>query len=176
MSVINFKLSKIGITTSVPVEVILASSNVPVDLNNVFVTNEDTLKQVELAEMDGFPRSICAWIKGIYASVLLRKDIDLLIGVVEGDCSNTRGLIEVLEQKGIKTIPFAFPHSRDYETLNNNIETLCRKLGTTRRDAVEMKKELDKIRKKVAYLDYLTWKEDKVTGLSSKKLTVTGEW
>ena len=160
-------MSKVGITTSVPVEVLIASGNEPVDLNNVFVTSEDTLKQVELAEIDGFPRSICAWIKGIYASIVSSKDIDTVIGVVEGDCSNTRGLIEVLEQKGIKAIPFAFPHSKSYEILDKNIENLCREFRTTKKDAVEVKGELDKIRKKVAYLDYLTWKEDKVTGFEN---------
>ena len=160
-------MSKIGITTSVPVEVLIASGNVPVDLNNVFITNYDSLKQVELAEIDGFPRSICAWIKGIYASVVSGCDIDSVVGVVEGDCSNTRGLIEVLEQKNIKTIPFAFPHSRDYETLDKNIRKFCEDLNTTKDDAIRVKKKLDKIREKVAYVDYLTWKENKVTGFEN---------
>ena len=42
-------LSKIGITTSVPVEVLIASGNIPVDLNNIFIANDNTLSQVELA-------------------------------------------------------------------------------------------------------------------------------
>ena len=160
-------MSKIGITTSVPVEVLIASGNVPVDLNNIFVTDNDMQQNVELAEIDGFPRSICAWIKGIYASVMYNKGINKVIGVVEGDCSNTRGLIEVLKQKNIETIPFAFPNERDYKLLDKNIETLCQVLGTTKDDAIEVKRELDKIREKVAYLDYLTWKEHKVTGFEN---------
>ena len=160
-------MEKVGITTSVPVEVLIAGGVTPVDLNNIFVTNPCIIKQVELAEIDGFPRSICAWIKGLYSSVLLNDDINTIIGVVEGDCSNTRGLIEVLEQKGVRTIPFAFPHSKDYNILFNNIKKLCDVFNTTMDDAIKVKKELDIIRKKVAYLDELTWKEDKVTGFEN---------
>ena len=160
-------MGRIGITTSVPVEVLIASRNTPVDLNNIFVTNKNTLAWVELAEMDGFPRSICAWIKGLYASVVQSEDIDTIIGVVEGDCSNTRGLIEVLEQRGIKTIPFAFPHSQDYNILEGNILRLCDSLNTTWDESVLVKRELDKIRKKVAYVDLLTWRDDKVTGFEN---------
>lgn len=160
-------LGKIGITTSVPVEVLIASGNIPVDLNNIFVNNADTLKQVELAEADGFPRSICTWIKGLYASVVQSNDIDTIIGVVEGDCSNTRGLIEVLAKKGVKTIPFAFPHSKDYNILDANITRLCEELGTTRCASLSIKHTLDKIRQKVAYVDLLTWKDNKVTGFEN---------
>lgn len=160
-------MERIGITTSVPVEVLIAARTIPVDLNNIFVTSPNIVKQVEKAEIDGFPRSICAWIKGLYASVLASDDIKTIIGVIEGDCSNTRGLIEVLEEKGIKAIPFAFPHSRDYETLDKNIKKLCDVFNTTKEDATKVKKELDIIRKKVAYLDELTWKHDKVTGFEN---------
>lgn len=160
-------MGKIGITTSIPVEVLIASGNVPVDLNNIFVASSDTLKQVELAELHGFPRSICAWIKGLYASVLQSDDIDTIIGVVEGDCSNTRGLIEVLEKKGIRTIPFAFPHSKNYNILDDNISKLCEELGTTRSSAISVKHVLDRIREKVAYVDLLTWKDEKVTGFEN---------
>ena len=160
-------MSKIGITTSVPVEVLIAAGQTPVDLNNIFVANPNIIKQVELAEIDGFPRSICAWIKGLYASIMENDDIKTIIGVVEGDCSNTRGLIEVLEQKGTETIPFAYPHSKDYKILDNNINNLCERFNTTKHKAIGVKRELDKIREKIAYLDYLTWKEDKVTGFEN---------
>ena len=86
-------MEKVGITTSVPVEILISGGAIPVDLNNIFVTSPSIIKQVELAEIDGFPRSICAWIKGLYSSVLLNNDINKIIGVIEGDCSNTRGLI-----------------------------------------------------------------------------------
>ena len=60
----------IGITATVPVEVLLAAGAVPLDLNNVFITAEDPASLVAEAEHRGFPMNCCAWIKGLYATVL----------------------------------------------------------------------------------------------------------
>ena len=57
-------LARIGMTTTVPVEIILAGGHVPVDLNNVFITGAEPVRRVEAAEDDGYPRNICGWIKG----------------------------------------------------------------------------------------------------------------
>ncbi len=89
------KKKKIGLTTTVPVEVIVAAGYKPVDLNNMFITSENYLKYIDIAERDGFPKSLCAWIKGIYGACL-ENNIKEIVGVMEGDCSNTKALIEVL--------------------------------------------------------------------------------
>ncbi len=65
---------KVGITTTVPIEVIYAANMVPVDLNNLFIKSDEPQKLIEEAELRGYPRNICAWIKGIYA-VMLNKEI-----------------------------------------------------------------------------------------------------
>ena len=52
-------MRKIGITTTVPVEIIVAAGYTPVDLNNLFITNDNYLKYIECAEKDGFPK-VCA--------------------------------------------------------------------------------------------------------------------
>ena len=44
-------MARIGMTTTVPVEVILAAGHVPVDLNNVFITGSEPMRQVEAAEV-----------------------------------------------------------------------------------------------------------------------------
>ena len=102
-------MKKIGLTTTVPVEVLIAAGYTPVDLNNVFITSKEYLKYIDIAERDGFPKSLCTWIKGIYG-VCIQNDIKEIVGVVEGDCSNTKALIEVLTLRGIKVYPFSFPH------------------------------------------------------------------
>lgn len=161
-------MKKIGFTTSIPVEIIYAAKMVPVDLNNIFVTAKSPEKYVENAEAAGFPRSTCAWIKGIYSSVLDCTDIDTIISVVEGDCSNTRALAEVLELKGIRCIPFSYPNSKSYNNLESEILKLLEHFKVDSMDeCLKVKQKLDQIRKKLGYLDELTWKYNKATGFEN---------
>ncbi|HPD00377.1 MAG TPA: 2-hydroxyacyl-CoA dehydratase [Acetivibrio sp.] len=160
-------MKRIGFTTSIPVEVIFAAGDRPVDLNNVFITNDNPGRLVEIAENAGFPRNTCAWIKGIYSAIMDGGDIDTLIGVVEGDCSNARALVEVLEQKGVDCISFSYPNSRDYDQLKKEIVRLCGYFGVELEDCTKVKKELDTIRQRLIYLDELTWKHNKATGFEN---------
>ena len=43
-------MNKIGITTTVPIEVLLAAGYQPVDLNNVFITDPNPERLVSIAE------------------------------------------------------------------------------------------------------------------------------
>ncbi len=88
---------KIGITTTVPVEIILAAGDIPVDLNNVFITGDDPNHWVNVAEEHGYPRSLCGWIKGIYGLVIERHPVDSVIVVTQGDCSNTISMMETFQ-------------------------------------------------------------------------------
>ncbi|HAG06826.1 MAG TPA: 2-hydroxyglutaryl-CoA dehydratase, partial [Peptococcaceae bacterium] len=106
-------MPKVGITTTIPVEVIYAAGWTPVDLNNLFITSQDPRGLVEEAERAGYPRNICAWIKGIYGVVLAHSEIKTVIAVTQGDCSNTHALMETLALTGLKIIPFAYPFDRD---------------------------------------------------------------
>lgn len=160
-------LKNIGFTTSIPVEVIFAAGYTPVDLNNVFITNDSPGRLIEVAENAGFPRSTCAWIKGIYSSVLGRGDIDELIGVVEGDCSNAKALVEVLELKGIRCFQYSYPNSRSYDQLKKEIDGLCSHFAVSWQACLGVKKELDKIRRRLSYLDELTWKYNKADGFEN---------
>ncbi len=117
-------MKKVGFTTSIPVEILYAAGLIPVDLNNIFITGENPAELVEKAENDGFPRNTCAWIKGIYSSILKNSDIDTIISVVEGDCSNTRALKEVLEMKGVRCIPFSY-RTQGTTATEIKMKTLC---------------------------------------------------
>lgn len=156
---------KIGFTTSFPVEVVFAAGHKPIDLNNIFVS-QNAKKFVEDAEFEGYPRNICSWIKGMY-SVVLQSDIDTVIGVVEGDCSNTHSLMATLQDKGVEVISFSFPHDRDRKKLEKEIEKLENYFNVSHTQVLESKKRLDQIRKKMIRLDNLTWKENKITGLEN---------
>ena len=74
-------MKNIALTTSVPVEVLLAKGYTPVDLNNIFITDDNYSKYIDIAEKDGFPKSVCAWIKGIYG-VCIINGIDEILGPV----------------------------------------------------------------------------------------------
>lgn len=157
-------MARIGITTTVPVEIILAAGHVPVDLNNVFITDKEANRLVEVAEDAGYPRNICGWIKGLYSVVVDHGDIDMVLAVTQGDCSNTHALMETLQLAGVQTIPFAYPFDQDYDILKLQMDKLITALGTDWDRVMAMKKRLDQVRNKVAEVDRLTWQENIVSG------------
>jgi len=159
-------MGRIGITTTIPVEVIFAAGHVPVDLNNAFVTAPDRRTHVEQAEIAGFPATTCGWIKGIYAAAG-RAGVEAVVGVMAGDCSNTQALLEIWQYEGLPTIPFAYPYDRSPEVLSAEIDRLCARLGTTREAAESVKARLDAVRARALEVDRLAWEEDRVTGFES---------
>jgi benzoyl-CoA reductase/2-hydroxyglutaryl-CoA dehydratase subunit BcrC/BadD/HgdB len=156
-------MSLIGLTTTVPVEVIFAAGLTPVDLNNIFITDPDPYRLVRRAEQDGYPRNCCGWIKGIYA-VALERDIRRVIAVTQGDCSQTHAMMETLQVAGVEIIPFAYPYDRDPELLRGQIERLMARLGADWDEVTAARARLRPVRETVAEIDRLTWQEGKVTG------------
>lgn len=156
---------KIGLTTSLPIEVIYASNNIPIDLNNILVTG-DAEKSVTFAEHKGFPRNICAWIKGLY-SIALESGIAELIGVVEGDCSNTHSLMSVLKSEGLLVSSFSFPYNRERESLEREILAFADHYKVSLAEIYRVKADLDRIRQKLIILDELTYRDNKVRGFEN---------
>ena len=117
-------MKTIGITTTVPIEIILAAGYQPSDLNNVFINDPDPERLVTVAERAGFPLNCCSWIKGIYG-VCTEYGIDTVLCVTNGDCSNTIMLMEVLKLKGIKVIPFAYPDEPDARRMHASLQNLA---------------------------------------------------
>jgi len=158
-------MQRVGITTTIPIEIVLAGGCIPIDLNNLFLS-QDSLQMVHQAEIQGFPRNFCAWIKGIYA-VTLQEKISHIIAVTQGDCSNTQALMETLSIEGVKTIPFAYPYDRDEDLLKLQMKRLLKVFNCSFQKAMAIKEQLDKIRKKVHTIDRLTWNEGLVTGFEN---------
>jgi len=157
-------LSKVGITTTVPVEVLYAAGCIPVDLNNIFMADENPQALLEEAEIAGYPRNLCAWIKGIYSTVLKNKDIRTIIAVTQGDCSNTHALMETLQLSGIEVFPFAFPYDRDPDLLRLQLEKMMSYFGVTWKQVQDAKERLDLVRRSVWELDRMTWEENRISG------------
>lgn len=156
---------KIGITTTVPIEIIYAAGHVPVDLNNLFIASPDYQQLTEEAELVGFPRNFCAWVKGIYGVVKRSGgEIGTVVAVTQGDCSNTKALMETLESDGVEVIPFAYPYDRDRASLKREMEKLAERLGAESDAVEETTRRLDEVRRKVWELDRLGWQEGRVTG------------
>jgi len=153
----------IGITTTIPVEIVFASGYIPCDLNNIFITDPDPMRFIERAERDSFPKSMCNWVKGIYG-VVMEEHIDTIISVIEGDCSNNLALTEILSYKGIKVIPFAYPYDRDKKILKREIDKLKAELSTDRVTLDVVEKEIEKVRLNLEIIDRMTWHDKVVTG------------
>ncbi len=162
----------IGITTTVPIEVLLAAGYRAVDLNNLFIAPPDPERLMLIAERDGFPQNCCSWIKGIYG-VCLDRSIERVLCVTTGDCSNTIMLMEVLKLKGLQVIPFAYPDHHDVRRMSHSLEALAEKLGTTLESAERARKRLAPVRALAHRLDELTWTRGVVSGLENHQWLVS---
>ncbi|MDD4099755.1 MAG: 2-hydroxyacyl-CoA dehydratase [Candidatus Cloacimonetes bacterium] len=153
---------RIGFTTSLPVEVLYAAGHIPIDLNNIFLTL-DSSELVHSAELFGFPRTLCSWIKGNF-SAALSTDLDEVIGIVQGDCSNSNSLLEMIREQKKPVYRFSFPAERDYRMLDREIQALESHYGVSRKQSMEAKARLDHIRRKLVILDELSYVQRKVSG------------
>jgi benzoyl-CoA reductase/2-hydroxyglutaryl-CoA dehydratase subunit BcrC/BadD/HgdB len=156
-------MGPVGITTTVPIEIIYAAGRTVIDLNNAFITSPDPGDMVDRAELAGFPRTLCSWIKGIYTAAL---DLGLreVVAVTQGDCSNTCALMETLADAGIEITPFAYPYDRDRDLLALQMEKLRQRFGAAPQAVADTKRRFDAIRARAHRIDDLTWQTDAVTG------------
>ncbi|MBM4296018.1 MAG: 2-hydroxyacyl-CoA dehydratase [Deltaproteobacteria bacterium] len=154
----------VGLTTTIPVEAVLAAGLVPVDLNNLFISHPEALAWVSDAEAAGFPRTICAWVKGIYAALSRRPDIRAVLVACQGDCSYTQALGELLEAEGREVVHFQFPYPPHRELLSREIAALAARLGTSIMETSRVQMQLRHLRRNLGELDRLTYETGQVTG------------
>jgi len=162
----------IGFTSTIPVEIVLAAGYKPVDLNNLFINAPDPEKLVRQAETAGFSHSICAWIKGIYSTVM-NLGLKKIIAVTGGDCSNTVALSELLTRRGVKVIPFDYPPNRDPDLLKQHLKMLADSLSVDEKSIEPIREKLIPIRTKLRELDRLTYEENRITGLENHLFLVS---
>ena len=154
---------RVGITTTIPIEVLYAAGRTPVDLNNVFITDRAPCSLVEQAEQAGFPYNLCGWVKGLYGAVKA-EGLRCVVAVTQGDCSNSQALMEVLMFEGVEVMPFSYPYDRDRELLALQIVRLMEHFGAHPHGVRDWKQLLDRIRAKALRVDELTWQEGVVSG------------
>lgn len=163
----------IGITTTVPVEAVYAAGLTPIDLNNVFIASDDPEHLILDAEQRGFPQNSCAWTKGVYGAIR-RLGLKRVVAVVQGDCSSTHAMAEVLMADGVEVVPFSFPYEPgDSEFLENSLQAFCSALNTTRAEAEQWKARLDRARAAAHRIDELAWKENRVSGVDLHRWTIS---
>jgi benzoyl-CoA reductase/2-hydroxyglutaryl-CoA dehydratase subunit BcrC/BadD/HgdB len=153
---------RIGFTTSFPVEVVFAAGHIPLDLNNIFLS-DDSARHIRNAELKGFPRTVCTWIKGNFDAALA-AGLDEVVGVVQGDCSNGQSLLDMLREEGLPVWHFSFPLDRNREEMDAQLRRLEEHFEVDRQAVQRTKARLDGIRRKLAVLDEWTWKQRLVSG------------
>jgi len=164
---------RIGITSTIPIEVVLAAGDEAVDLNNLFINDPDPARFIRYAEDEGYPRNICGWIKGLFGLVMKTRCVDAVVALTQGDCSSTLALVETLMINDVRVIPFEYPFSRDRALLRLQIEKLAEALGTDMSVAQEWLQRLRPLRGKLARIDSLTWREGVVTGCENHSFLVS---
>lgn len=151
----------IGITTTIPIEIPYAAGRTVCDLNNRFVGDPRPNHFIDAAEAHGFPTTCCAWTKGLYG-LLHEEAIREVIGVVEGDCSESTAMLDILRSEGYVVHPFGYPHARSKEALAAGMRALADALGTDLDAAARMKTELDAVRSLARDIDEAAWQGNHV--------------
>ena len=152
----------VGITGTVPIEVLYAADRRPVDLNNIFITGRP-LDDIRCAEGAGFPVNCCAWIKGLYGAVR-RLGIREVVGVAQGDCSNTHALLEIWRSEGLRVHRFEYPYPQSRQALQAAISAMCTTFGTTIDAAEKTRLRLQSVRNILRQIDELSWSTGQING------------
>jgi benzoyl-CoA reductase/2-hydroxyglutaryl-CoA dehydratase subunit BcrC/BadD/HgdB len=153
-----------AMTSTIPVELVLAAGLTPVDLNNRFISDPHPAALVQKAEDLGLPRTLCAWIKGIYAWCLSHPEVESILAVIQGGCSNTQALMELLTLAGRRVLYFDYPHDRAAGTMAANLARLAAELEVSLEQGERVRRNLAPLRRDLARLDELTWSTGQVSG------------
>ncbi|WP_054695436.1 2-hydroxyacyl-CoA dehydratase family protein [Syntrophomonas palmitatica] len=165
-------MNRIGFTTSIPVEIILAAGKIPVDLNNIFIEHPQAQQLITQAEEAGYPRNTCGWVKGLYA-VAATHDFESLIAVMQGDCSNTQALMETLVLKGYKIMPFAYPFDRERKALEEQFNKLMAFFNVNQDELLAVWRNLKHVRQLCRELDLMTWRDNLISGWENHRCLVS---
>jgi len=109
----------VGITALVPPEIVYATGNIPIDINN-FVPKSGVVPRDKL----------CAW-TALWRDLTLMGQIklDKLVVVAGGDCNNALVDGEKIELSGIDTHYFTYPFDGDPQVMRHEIDKLLEFLG-----------------------------------------------
>ncbi|MFH1531269.1 MAG: BadF/BadG/BcrA/BcrD ATPase family protein [Pseudomonadota bacterium] len=164
---------RMGLFSTVPVEILVAAGFRPLDVNNAFIGAPEPRALLERAEAAGLPRTLCAWTRGLYATTLA-LGLPRIITVFEGDCSANRAMAELLRDRGVDVLPFRYPLADRTEAgVQAALEELARRLGTTLAAAEAVRADLAPLRSALESLDRLTWDEGRLSGAENHRWLVS---
>ncbi len=156
-------MKKIGISSTLPIEVLYAAEYRVYDLNNLFINSHLPQGLIEFAHETGLSRTTCGWTKGVFAAAL-KFGFDKVVNVVSGDCSNNHVMGEILKKRGVEVIPFFYPYPRNRDDLKKEVESLMRRFGVTWSDVEGVFNRFSRIRSKLLMLEKITIEEGKING------------
>lgn len=170
----------IGITGCCPIEVIYAAGARVLDLNNAFISSPHPRAQLEEAERFGFSATQCAWTRGIFGVAAEKRgagEIDGVVVVARGDCSQNRHLADLLplatfDRRSVHL--FEYPKAPgDIPGVAGAIARLAKDFGVTEAQVTERWHRFAEIRAKLARLDTMTWRDDVVSGFENHSSLVS---
>jgi predicted CoA-substrate-specific enzyme activase len=157
------KKNRIGLFSTIPVEIIFAAGAVPVDVNNLFVTHVNPGRLLEIAHEHGFPNTVCAWTRGLFGAVM-EEGISQVVVVPHGDCSMNLAMADRLEAAGVRVYRFHYPLEAldPVSALREEISRLAKELGTDLKAARRIFDEFRPLRQTLRDLDHGLWTADNV--------------
>ncbi len=155
----------VGISSTVPIEVIYSGGFVALDLNNIFISSPSPVDM--LKKSTGFaPRTVCSWTRGVLAAAVFLKLKNAVI-VTEGDCAHTIPITDILSYRDISVFSFEYPLNHDINRLKNEIDRFIEYYKTDIYSCEKIKEEFDLCRAVLKKIDELTYKELKVSGFEN---------
>ena len=156
--------AKVGLTTTIPVEVVLAAGLTPVDLNNLFIVDPGARARVARPKPPASPAPSAPGSRGFTPPCRTIPRFAAVIVACQGDCSYTQALGEILEAEGQEVVHFKFPYPRNREQLAREIHTLMARLGADPDGVARVQARLAPLRQQLRRLDRLTWETGQVSG------------
>lgn len=160
---------RVGIFSTLPIEVLLAAGRRPVDVNNLFVTHPDPSLFLRRADSAGLPRALCAWTRGLLGAVI-SWELQTVVVVPQGDCSNNTTLAALLERLGIRVLEFNFPVAplRRRERMGYELDAFRRALSVSREKLDETFESMRPVRGLLEKMEALCWAERRLPGTQAR--------
>ena len=155
----------VGISSTVPVEVIYSGGFTALDLNNIFITSP-SVHELLKNSADLAPRAVCSWTRGILSAAVAMKLKNAVI-VTEGDCAHTIPITDILTYRNISVFAFEYPIDHDIRRLKREIDRFIEYYKTDIYSCEKIKEEFDATRVLLKQIDDLTYKELKVSGFEN---------
>lgn len=156
---------RVGLFSTVPVEVLFAANREPVDLNNLFVASQAPGEFLRQSDVLGLAPTLCAWTRGLFG-VSVASEFSTVVVVPQGDCSSNVTMAGLLEQRGVQVVEFSYPVGLADATgmLEREIERFAGCFSVPLGRVQEQFERLRPVRELLDRLDRMNWIDRVVPG------------